>query len=143
MPYDLYNDPELTSQLQNDAGDQVVFEQVGDRVRGRVLSVEKITTRFGPTLKYMLFTDKGEQKSLLGGGKNLFAQLMEKAPQRGDTLVVRLIELRNVAQGTAKIFDVSVERGDAAQLAPPRASAPAVDPFEQANADDGEDLFDR
>ena len=150
MPYDPFTDPEIAAAaeaIKADYPDQATFEQEHDRVRGRILTVEKIKTRFGPTIKYMLMTDNGQPIAFLtgpSGSKNLFAQWMAAGPQVGDTVDVELIELRSTAQGVAKLFDVKVERGNAATLAPtPPASAPAADPFKQADADGGEDLFDR
>src|SRR6516164_3748433 len=62
----IYDDPDL--QQESDFPDQVRFERTGDRVRGRVLTVEKINTRLGPVAKYLLMTDDG-QRSLLAGAK--------------------------------------------------------------------------
>jgi hypothetical protein len=159
MPYDPYDDPEINTP-DDDYPDQVRFERVGDSVRGRVLSVEKITTRYGPTLKYMLF-DGNVQKSLLAGGKNLKAQMIELRPRPGDVIDVKLIELRTVSQGTAKIYDVEIERGNVQTLAPPPPApaqrqeqvmsdgvqtrpdpgrAPAPRPIQ---SDDEPDLFDK
>jgi hypothetical protein len=115
MP-NIYDDPDL--QPDTDYPDQIKLERVGDKVRGRVLSAEKITTRFGPTPKYMLRTQQGDQ-SLLAGAKNLWGQLLELKPEVGDVLTIELIELRTVSQGTAKIFDVACERGDRPAVPPP------------------------
>jgi hypothetical protein len=144
MP-DIYSDPDL--QPDNDYPDQVRFDVVHDRVRGRVLSIEKINTRFGPTAKYMLFTENGEV-SMLAGSKNLWGQMLTQKPQVGDVLDVELIELRQTAQGTAKIFDVQVEHAGREQLAPPPRSARtetvgASSPALSSVPDDERDLFDR
>jgi hypothetical protein len=147
MPYDPYADPEINTP-DDEYPDQVRFDQLHDRIRGRVLSVEKITTRFGPTLKYRLY-DGTREVSMLAGSKNLKGAMLEKQPRPGDTLDVELIELRQTANGTAKIFDVEVERGDAATLAPaPRATQQPPDPGRAPAPrpvvnDEGGDIFDQ
>jgi len=137
----IYDDPEL--QQDDDYPDQVRFDRVGDSVRGRVLSMEKITTRFGPTPKYMLRTERGDV-SLLPGAKNLWGQLLSIKPDVGDVLTIELIELRTVSQGTAKIFDVKCEPGDRPTAPPP--TAPAPDPGRSTaprpmSSDDESDIF--
>jgi hypothetical protein len=131
---------------------------VGDKIRARVLSVEKITTRFGPTLKYRLFDGQAE-RSMLAGSKNLKGQMLELRPRAGDVLDVELIELRSTANGTAKIYDVKVEPGDGPAPPPPRSQpvdptgpvgvptppspTPGLAPQPRQYQDDGEDIFDR
>ena len=153
---DIYSDPDL--QPDNDYPDQVRFDALHDRVRGRVMLVEKINTRFGPTAKYTLFTENG-QMTMLAGSKNLWGQMLTLKPQVGDILDVELIELRQTAQGTAKIFDVQVEPGGSDHLAPPPrtetvgATSPALNgPTAVADTwrapsgnvpDDERDLFDK
>jgi hypothetical protein len=138
MP-DIYDDPDIKT--ASDFPDQVRFERVGDKVRGRVLTVEKINTRFGPTLKYTLLNDKGDTISMLAGSVNLKGQMLELKPRMGDVIDVELIELRATANGTAKIYDIQIERGDAAQLAPePR---PEQHPSRSSVDDEGDDLFNR
>jgi hypothetical protein len=148
MTSNIYDDPDL--QPDDNFPDQVRLDRVGDRVRGRVLSVEKINTRFGPTPKYMLRTNEGDQ-SLLAGAKNLWGQLLNLKPDVGDVLTIELIELRTVSQGTAKIFDVQCEPGERptappAQAPAPQASAPRPDPgrvsaIAPARDDDEGDIF--
>ena len=137
----IYDDPDL--QQQSDFPDQVRFDRTGDRVRGRVLTVEKINTRLGPVAKYLLMTDDG-QRSLLAGAKNLWGQLLEIKPEPGDVLDIELIELRSVSNGTAKIFDVRCERSGASSLAPPAQQRP--DPGRASPpprpTSDGTDIFD-
>jgi hypothetical protein len=138
----IYDDPDL--QQESDFPDQVRFERTGDRVRGRVLTVEKINTRLGPVAKYLLMTDDG-QRSLLAGAKNLWGQLLEIKPEPGDVLDIELIELRSVSNGTAKIFDVRCERqGTTALIPPPAAQRP--DPGRASPpprpTSDGSDIFD-
>jgi len=146
MPTNIYDDPELQPE---EYADSISFERVGDRVRGRILSIEKLTTKFGPTAKYMLRTEQGDQ-SLLAGAKNLWGQLLSLKPDVGDVLTIELIELRTVSQGTAKIFDVQCEPGERPAAPPPIAReeppAPRPDPGRAAApkpvADDGDDIFD-
>jgi hypothetical protein len=139
----IYDDPDL--QQESDFPDQVRFERTGDRVRGRVLTVEKINTRLGPVAKYLLMTDDG-QRSLLAGAKNLWGQLLEIKPEPGDVLDIELIELRSVSNGTAKIFDVKVTHHSASSLAPPPAAQQRPDPGRASSpprpTSDGSDIFD-
>lgn len=109
---DIYGDPEL--QQENDYPDQVRFEQVHDRVRGEILKIEKINTRFGPTVKYSLLAGDKEV-TMLAGSKNLWGQLLQLKPEPGDVLDITLVELRSTAQGTAKLFDIKVERSGSQQ----------------------------
>jgi hypothetical protein len=153
MP-DIYDDPEITENaLQQN---QVRFEQVGDRVRGRVLSVEKVNSRFGPTLMYRLF-DGNDERVVFAGSVNLKGQMLELRPRPGDVLDIELIELRKSNAGNdTKIYDVQLERADKSALAPsPRVETQAraqraPDPGRapaprqvQTLDDDGEDMFDR
>jgi hypothetical protein len=159
MPTDIYNDPDINT---GDEGfpDSITLDAVGDGARGRILLIEKANTRYGPALKYTLFGRgrgpsnvalQGEDRrvTMLARPTNLKGQMLEMKPIEGDVIDVKLVELRDVAQGTAKLFDVEVERGDAQQLAPPpraeqsrpdpgRASAPRP-----AEDEGGEDIFDR
>jgi hypothetical protein len=148
---DIYDDPRINAG-DSEYPNQVRFDRVGDKVRGRVLSIEVIDTTFGPTLKYMLFTGD-RQVSMLAGTKNLHGQMLSKRPRPGDVIDVELIELRDTQRGTAKIFDVKVEPGDVSTLAPPPrvTSQPQGNPYEKypgqqrpsaPDADDA-DLFDR
>lgn len=125
MP-DIYDDPEL--QDDESIAPQARFTRIGDNVRGRILTIEKIQTKFGPCLKYMLFTDSGQEISLLAGSVNLKGQVMALKPRVGDVLDVELIEFRNSANGQTKIYDVGVEEGDRQALAPTprRAAAPVT-----------------
>jgi hypothetical protein len=159
MPYDPYDDPEIAT-ADDEFPEQVSFERVGDKIRARVLSVEKITTRFGPTLKYRLFDGQAE-RSMLAGSKNLKGQMLELRPRAGDVLDVELIELRSTANGTAKIYDVKVEPGDGPAPPPPAprsqpvaptgpvgvptppSPTPGLAPQPRQYQDDGEDIFDR
>jgi hypothetical protein len=121
---DIYDDPEINTP-EDDFPDQVRFDRVGDRVRARVMSVEKITTRYGPTLKYMLFTDRQEQKSMLAGSKNLKAAMLEKRPRPGDVIDLTYTELRPTQSGgDVKIFSLIVEPGDMSNMVPQRPLLP-------------------
>ena len=144
MP-DIYDDPEINTG-EDEYADQVSFNNVGDSVRGTVLAIDKITTRFGPVLKYTLYTGEREV-SMLAGGKNLKAQVLAMKPRVGDVLDVKLIELRDTAMGTAKLYDVRVENGDKQRLAPtPPAGRHPSDPTWQPPANistEESDLFDR
>jgi hypothetical protein len=148
MPNDIYDDPDINTG-EEQFPDQLKLEHPGDHYRGRVLSVEKITTRYGPTLKYMLF-DGQRQQSMLAGQKNLKAQLLELRPRPGDVLDMTLIELRDTANGRAYIYDVDCERGSAPEpptppvaTPAPAAPSPGRPSMPTASTDDGEDLFDR
>jgi hypothetical protein len=156
MP-DIYDDPDINTGNEY-ADNQVQFNEVGDRFRGTVLSVEKVNTRFGPSIMYRLF-DGANEKVMFAGSVNLKGQVLELRPRTGDVLDVELIELRKSKAGNdTKIYDVQVERGDKAALAPPpRAAAPqppraapqrrpdpgrAPAPRTVQTADDEEDMFD-
>jgi hypothetical protein len=134
---DIYDDPDLVPP-SGDYDDTVRFENVGDRVRGRILRILKINTRFGPTLKYVLQTDDGP-RDMLAGGVNLKGQLFELKPREGDVLDVKLVELRNVAQGTAKIYDIHVEPGSAPVPTTARAVTPPPQTAAVESSDD--DIF--
>lgn len=155
MASDIYDDPDLKPDTVFD--DSVTLERIGDGVRGRVLRVERANSRYGPALKYTLFGEpRGpsnpnvgmRQVTMLARAKNLSAAMMEERPRAGDTIDVTLIELRDTAAGTAKLFDVAVEKGDPEQLAPtPRPAPPTPSPERPsvpvATEDDGADFFDQ
>lgn len=124
----IYDDPEINTP-EDDFPDQIKFNVPGDRVRARVLSIEKITTKFGPTLKYMLLTDQGMQKSMLAGSKNLKAAMLEQRPRPGDVIDLTYTELRPTQSGgDVKIFSLVVEASQAPPVPPPAPVAPQPAP---------------
>lgn len=56
--------------------------------------------------------DEGEEVSVTCGGVNLKKAIRKAAPEAGDLLKIKLVELVKTPNGTAKIFDVRVKRGD-------------------------------
>lgn len=131
MSRDIYDDPTI----QDDDGDFIKLEQIGDECHGTVLDITVIQAKFGPVLKYSIRLATGREASFLAGSKNLKGQLMSLKPRAGDHLDIKLVELRPTTMGSPlKVFAVSVT--PAAQLAP-APSAPAPTP---ADADD-EDMF--
>ena len=102
----IYKNPDLPG-----ADNSVLFTRVGDRVRGRVMSVEVVTTKYGQRLKFRLDPGTGKSVTLVAGAKNLSAQIIALEPGLGDILSVELIELRPSQSGTAKLFTVEVEPG--------------------------------
>jgi hypothetical protein len=128
MP-DIYDDPDLRD--DDDYPDQVRFSQVGDSVRGHITRIEKINTRYGPTLKYWINTGQREM-TMLAGSKNLKGQLISLRPRPGDMIDIRLVELRSGSNGTLKVFDIETyESGSGgAAASTPAPSTPPREPDE-------------
>jgi hypothetical protein len=142
VPSSIYDDPEINTG-EDDFPDDVKFALPGDRVRARILTIEKIKTKFGPTLKYMVgniellvqngrevATDWRDQKSMLAGSKNLKASMLEKKPDPGDLIDLTYTELRPTQSGgDVKIFVLEVEPAQMAPRAP--AAQPAPEPVQR------------
>ena len=114
----VWDDPELRS---ND--DFVSFENIGDTVTGRIVTIR--THRFddGKVVPQILLDTADGERTLTAGQVRLKASLAEERPEAGDTLTVTLTQVEKRAGGkTLKHFDVKVVRGAAA----PAAAAPAV-----------------
>jgi hypothetical protein len=113
----IYDDPNLRQ--DDDFPDQVSFNARGDRVKGRVIRFESLKTRYGMVAKYWLFDlDRNMERTMLAGAKNLWGQLLTLQPMPGDVLDIELVDFAKNENGTAKLFEVSVERTN--DIAPTR-----------------------
>lgn len=147
----IYSDPNL--QQEDDFPDQVTFNQRGDRVRARIVRFAPLPTRYGVVAKYWLFDlDRQIERTMLAGAKNLWGQLLSLQPMPGDVVDIELIDFAKNENGTAKLFEVSVERvGEVPQTT--QSSRPFTDedssykpqaaPSRPVADDEDEDLFAR
>lgn len=104
---DLYDDPEL--QPQTAFPDNVKFVEVGDRVKARVIRMERIETRYGKVAKYWLFDlDSNQERTMLAGAMDLWAQLHKLRPKIGDTLEIELVRI----EGRQHFYTVEVTDGE-------------------------------
>ena len=114
MPSSVYDDPEL----QGGADDRFKLEDIGDRVRGRVVNVEKFS---GQTkgLRYVLADVTARQLghqvqvasgSLIATASKLLAELMERKPDVGDILDIQLTNKTPAQVGFLKHFAVTIEK---------------------------------
>lgn len=116
----IWDDPDVR---MND--DYIKFENVGDTVTGKILSIRKHTFDDGKVVPQLMLDVAGEEKTLTAGQVRLKAELAEKRPGVGDVLTVTLSNIEKRAGGkTLKHFDVSLGGG-----AP--AAAPAAAPVAQ------------
>ncbi len=101
-------------------GDYIKFDQVGDTVTGRVISVRAHKWDDGSVSPQLLLDVDGEEKTVTAGQIRLKAALAEKRPEEGDTLTITLADIEKRSGGkTLKHFDVAVVRsGDPAAAAP-------------------------
>lgn len=119
MSESIWDDADLKS---ND--DYIKFENVGDTVTGKILSIRKHVFDDGKAVPQLLLDVAGEEKTLTAGQVRLKAELSEKRPGVGDILTVTLSSIEKRSGGkTLKHFDVTLG-GAPAQAAP---AAPAVD----------------
>lgn len=107
-------------------GDYIKFDNVGDTVTGKVISVRAHKWEDGSVSPQLLLDVGGEEKTVTAGQIRLKAALVEKRPEEGDTLTITLADIEKRSGGkTLKHFDVSVTRaGDPAGNQTP-AEAPA------------------
>ena len=99
----LYDDPELTPETVE--FDNVTFTNVGDRVRGSIVRMEKIDTRYGKVAKYWLLDlDHNAERTMLAGAQDLWSQLSKLRPDIGDVLTIELVKL----EGRRHIYSVDV-----------------------------------
>lgn len=131
MARDIYDDPGI----QEDEGDFIKLDEVGDGVQGTIQDIQVIPAKFGPVLKYTMRLAAGRSGSFLAGSKNLKGQLMSMKPRPGDWLDIKLVELRPTQMGSPlKVFEVNVmPAGSQTPASPVAVSRPP--------ADDDEDLF--
>lgn len=89
---DLYDDPELVPQTA--FPDNITFSQVGDRVRGRIIRMERLETRYGLVAKYWIFDlDQNAERTMLAGARDLWTQLHKLRPQVGDVVEIELVRI--------------------------------------------------
>jgi hypothetical protein len=85
-------------------------EEVGDEVVGTVLSIREEQGKSGALPVLRLNTTSGERECWCGQIQ-LQQQLAKHAPDVGDSVAIRLVELRNTGMPSPmKVFDVTVER---------------------------------
>jgi hypothetical protein len=121
MTESIWDDADLKS---ND--DYIKFDNVGDTVTGKILSIRKHVFDDGKAVPQLLLDVNGEEKTLTAGQVRLKAELSEKRPGVGDVLTVTLSNIEKRSGGkTLKHFDVTL--GGAAPAVAPVAEAPAVD----------------
>lgn len=119
MSESIWDDADLKS---ND--DYIKFDNVGDTVTGKILSIRKHVFDDGKAVPQLLLDVNGEEKTLTAGQVRLKAELSEKRPGVGDVLTVTLSNIEKRSGGkTLKHFDVSLGGAPAASV----AEAPAVD----------------
>lgn len=108
MTTSIWDNPEMKV-----GGDYIKFENVGDTITGKVLSVGAHRWDDGSVSpQVLLMTDDGEEKTITAGQIRLKAALAEQRPEVGDTLTVTYTELEKRAGGkTLKHFEVKVNKG--------------------------------
>jgi hypothetical protein len=100
----IWDDADLKS---ND--DYIKFDNVGDTVTGKILSIKKHTFDDGKAVPQLLLDVAGEEKTLTAGQIRLKAELAEKRPGVGDVLTVTLSDVEKRSGGkTLKHFTVIV-----------------------------------
>ena len=98
----IYDDPELTPV---EGFDNIVFTSVGDRVRGRIIRMDRIDTKFGKVAKYWLFDlDNNTERTMLAGAQDLWGQLHKLRPEVDDILTIELVAI----EGRRHVFNVEV-----------------------------------
>lgn len=97
----IYDDPSLVP-----AGfDNITFSKVGDRVRGRIVRMDRIDTRYGNVAKYWLLDlDTNTERTMLAGAQDLWSQLHKLRPEVNDVLDIELIGI----DGRRFLFKVEV-----------------------------------
>lgn len=133
MTETIWDDADLKS---ND--DYIKFDEVGDTVTGKILSIKKHTFDDGKVVPQLLLQVGDEEKTLTAGQIRLKAELAEKRPGVGDVLTVTLSNIEKRSGGkTLKHFDVVVGGAvstPAPVAAAPIAEAPVIDPQAAAAA---------
>lgn len=90
-------------------GDYIKFDQEGDTVTGKVITVRKHVWPDGSVSPQILLDVNGEEKTVTAGQVLLKTKLAEKRPLPGQTLSITLTEIEKRAGGkTLKHFDVQV-----------------------------------
>lgn len=125
----VWDDPRVKSGSE----DRLKFEQIGDRVKGRLTAVEVFqgqTNGFTIKLADVVARQLGQditkpEGEVIATAVQLVAQLKEQSPEVGDTLDIQLTNLTPAKVGTLKHFDVRTQKA----LQPQSASEPLPDPF--------------
>lgn len=105
---DIYDDPRV--QPKEIEFNDVVLDQPGDHVRGAIIKMEILNTKFGPTPKYTLFDLDNEcERGMLCGKVDLWRKLHALRPQVGDIINVTLVE----HVGRRQVFQVTSEPPEA------------------------------
>jgi hypothetical protein len=127
----IWDDPELRT-----SDDFVSFDNIGDTVTGRIVSLRAHRFDDGKVVPQILLdTDTGE-RTLTAGQVRLKAALAEQRPEVGDTLTVTLTNIEKRAGGkTLKHFDVSIIRGSGVASATPAPAATTAAPAAGIPAD--------
>lgn len=101
----IYDDPDLTPTSFDDYN--VTFKNVGDRVHGRVIRMDRINTRYGKVAKYWLWDiDRQIERTMLAGAMDLWSQLHKLRPQADDVLTIELVAI----EGQRYVFNVEVSQ---------------------------------
>lgn len=116
-----------------DSGEYVTFANVGDSVTGVITAIGTKTWDDGKVDPQLTIrTDDGE-KTLTAGQVRLKVALIEKRPEVGDTIWIKLREIEKRAGGkTMKHFDVAVQpkggpKPPSAAATPPAQAEPVDD----------------
>ena len=131
----VWDDPRVKSGSE----DRLKFEQIGDRVKGRLTAVEVFqgqTNGFQVSLADVVARQMGQDVKLAEGqiiatAVQLVAQLKEQSPEVGDTVDIQLTNLTPAKVGTLKHFDVRTQKALQPTAQPPAQPAAGVadDPF--------------
>jgi hypothetical protein len=129
-PLSIWDDPEVKS---ND--NYIKFDNVGDTVTGKILSIKKHTFDDGKVVPQILLDVAGEEKTLTAGQIRLKAELAEKRPGVGDVLTVTLSDIEKRSGGkTLKHFTVALGGAPAPAATPTPQVAPSTAPAVDAQA---------
>jgi len=121
---DIWDDPDLIT-----PSNFVKFENVGDKVVGEVLAVQRGNDFNGkPCPQIIVRTDDGEERTVTAGQAQLRAKLADPEhgrPRPGDRIAIVFTRTEKVDKGTLKHFDVQVKRGAGVVSAPVESDAAA------------------
>lgn len=110
---DIWDDPELAGALAG--GDYVKWENVGDSIVGKFLSISKDGgTDFNGNVcpLVVIETDDGETRKLTVAQANLKGKLWEAKPRPGDRIAIAFTSTTKVDKGEMKVFEIEVKRAE-------------------------------